>query len=217
MTPLSKLFLSAIFFSCSTILFGQSSPEAKAQLNRVSQVVSAFNNIEIDFTYELINTEADINQKTNGSILISGDQYKLNILGITRIFDGAKLYTISPEDEEITISSGSSDGDETISPNEMLQFFNTGYHAKMDITQKIPGRIIQFVKLVPVKKNNDVSYLLLGIDKATNMIYRLIEIGSENTKTVITVNSYKANTSLPTNTFKYDPKAYPGYFINKLD
>ncbi len=195
----------------------QSSPEAKAQLDKVTKVVSSYNNIEIEFTYELVNNEADVNSKTKGTILLAGDKYKLNVLGMTRLYDGSKLYTISPEDEEITISSDQDEGSETISPNEMLKFFNTGYHAKMDIVQKLPGRSIQFIKLVPVKKSQEVSYLLFGVDKATNMVYRLIEIGSQNTKTIITVDSYKVNSKLPPNALKFDSKDYPGYFINKLD
>ena len=39
------------------------------------------------------------------------DKYILNILGITRIFDGKILYTISPEDEEVTISSENAPSD----------------------------------------------------------------------------------------------------------
>ena len=78
----------------------------------------------------LVNTEADLNQKTKGTILLSGDRYKLNVLGITRLFDGTKLYTISPEDEEITISTGESNDTDTVSPSEMLRFFNSGYDVK---------------------------------------------------------------------------------------
>ncbi|MDA0878933.1 MAG: outer membrane lipoprotein carrier protein LolA [Bacteroidetes bacterium] len=217
MRNLNQSFWIAFLLMTGTLVVAQSSPEAKAQLDKVTKVVSGYSNIEIEFTYELVNSEADVNSKTKGTILLAGDKYKLSVLGITRLYDGSKLYTISPEDEEVTISSGKEEGDETISPNEMLKFFNTGYHAKMDIVQKLPGRSIQFIKLVPVKKNEEISYLLLGIDKATNMVYRLIEIGSQNTKTVLTVDSYKVNSKLPANALKYDSKDYSGYFINKLD
>lgn len=204
-----------MLFEC--LAMAQSSVEAKAILDKVTTTVNSFENIQIEFSYELVNTEADLNQKTNGTILLSGDRYKLNVLGITRLFDGTKLYTISPEDEEITISNGESNDTDTVSPSEMLRFFNTGYDVKMDIVQKIPGRSIQFLKLVPVQKNEDVSYLLLGIDTKTNMVYRLIEIGNENTKTILTVDHYSANISLSKDALKFDAKAYPGYFINKLD
>jgi len=204
-----------MLFEC--LAMAQSSVEAKAILDKVTTTVNSFENIQIEFSYELVNTEADLNQKTKGTILLSGDRYKLNVLGITRLFDGTKLYTISPEDEEITISTGESNDTDTVSPSEMLRFFNSGYDVKMDIVQKIPGRSIQFLKLVPVQKNEDVSYLLLGIDTKTNMVYRLIEIGNENTKTILTVDYYSANKSLSKDALKFDAKAYPGYFLNKLD
>ena len=38
-----------------------------------------------------------------------------------------KLYTIVPEDEEITISTVNENDDNAITPSKMLTFFNTGY------------------------------------------------------------------------------------------
>jgi hypothetical protein len=36
--------------------------------------------------------------------VLKGNLYYLNFMGVTKIFDGKKTYTIVPEDEEITIS-----------------------------------------------------------------------------------------------------------------
>ncbi len=40
------------------------------------------------------------------------------MLDVTRIFDGDKLYTISPDDEEVTISTQNPDDESTITPNK---------------------------------------------------------------------------------------------------
>ena len=106
MRNLNQSFWIAFLLMTGTLVVAQSSPEAKAQLDKVTKVVSGYSNIEIEFTYELVNSEADVNSKTKGTILLAGDKYKLSVLGITRLYDGSKLYTISPEDEEVTISSG---------------------------------------------------------------------------------------------------------------
>ena len=44
------------------------------------------------------------------------------MMGTTRIFDGNKIYTIVPEDEEVTISTLHPDNDAEITPNKMLTF-----------------------------------------------------------------------------------------------
>ena len=54
------------------------------------------------------------------------------MLGVTRIFDGDKLYSISPDDEEVTISSQDPEDETTITPNKMLYFYEDGYYFEMD-------------------------------------------------------------------------------------
>ena len=86
------------------------------------------------------------------------------MLGVTRIFDGKTIYTIVPEDEEVTISDYSKEEDKSISVSEMLTFYEKGYNYKMDIQQNIRGRKIQFIKLNPIDSNTEIKNILLGID-----------------------------------------------------
>jgi hypothetical protein len=165
----------------------------------------------------LINTEEDINQETRGDVIMEGEKYLLNILGITRIFDGNTLYTISPEDEEVTISSENSEDETTITPSKMLSFYEDGYTYSLDISQNVKGRKIQYVKLVPIDSNSEIKHVLLGIDSKTKHIYNLIEIGTNKTKTVLTVNSFKTNEPLSKTLFTFDESKYSDYYINKLD
>jgi hypothetical protein len=51
----------------------------------------------------LNNAKENINQDSKGNVM-KGNQYVLNFMGVTKIFDGKKTFTIVPEDEEITIS-----------------------------------------------------------------------------------------------------------------
>ena len=97
--------------------------DAKTLLDEVSAKVKSYDNIALDFKYVLVNIEEDINQETRGNVTIQGDKYFLNILGITRIFNGTTLYSISPEDEEVTISSDNSQDESTITPSKMLSFY----------------------------------------------------------------------------------------------
>lgn len=79
-------------------------PDAQTLLNEMSAKVNEYDNMVLEFKYALDNSEENIHQDTRGVITLVGDNYVLNILGIIRIFDGEKLITISPEDEEVTIS-----------------------------------------------------------------------------------------------------------------
>lgn len=213
MKKLLFLFLSTIF----TLTTYAQDAKAKALLDEVSSKAKSYDNISIDFKYVLENTEENIKQETRGDVIMEGEKYRLNILGITRIFDGQNLYSISPEDEEVTISKASNEDKNTVTPSKMLSFYKDGFTYKMDIEQNVQGRKIQFVKLTPIDSSSEIKYVLLGIDVKTKNIYRLIEIGKNGTKTTLTVNSFKTNETLSKSLFTFDKEKYKDYYINKLD
>jgi outer membrane lipoprotein-sorting protein len=195
----------------------QQDKEAKALLDKVTAKVKSYDNITIDFKYSLHNGKENINQDSNGTVVMKGNQYVLNFMGITQIFDGKKNYSIVPEDEEITISKVDEKDDSAITPSKMLTFFNTGYKFSMDIVQNIGGKKIQFVKLTPSSAKDQRKEILVGIDTKTNNIYSVIETAKKGTKTTLTVNSFKTNQPLPKNQFTFVASKYPNYYINKLD
>jgi outer membrane lipoprotein-sorting protein len=196
--------------------FGQDS-KAKALLDEVSQKAKSYDNISIDFKYVLDNAAENIKQETRGDVVMQGDKYRLNILGATRIYDGKTLYSISPDDEEVTISTENPDDENSITPSKMLSFYEDGYTYKMDIIQDVKGRKIQYVKLTPMDSNSEIKNVLLGIDAQTKHIYNLIEIGKNGTKTTLTVNSFKTNEPISKSLFTFDKNKYKDYYINKLD
>jgi outer membrane lipoprotein-sorting protein len=191
--------------------------KAKALLDQVTSKVRSYNNIVIDFKYSLNNAKENINQDSKGNVTMKDDQYVLNFMGITKIFDGKKTYTIVPEDEEISISSLNEKDDNAITPSKMLTFFNSGYKYSMDILQDVRGRKIQYIKLIPTNAKDQRKEILLGIDVQTKHIYNLIEMGKKGTKTTLTVNSFKTNQPLSKNQFIFAESKYPNYYINKLD
>ena len=218
----SKIFKTKIVVSIFSLFITISSLKAQniqSLLSEVSNKVKSYENIQIDFKYSLENTRENVKQDTRANITLKGDNYVLNMLGVTRIFDGKTIYTIVPEDEEVTISNYSKEDDKSISVSEMLTFYENGYNYKMDIQQNIRGRKIQFIKLSPIDSNTEIKNILLGIDMQTKHIYKLIQIDSSGTSYTITVNSFKTNQPISQNLFIFDKEKYinQGYYINKLE
>lgn len=193
--------------------------DAKKLLNEVSSKAKAYDNIQIDFKYNLSNTKENISQDTRGDVTIAGDKYVLNMLGTTSMFDGNKIYTVVPEDEEVTISKYNPNEDKQITPSKMLTFYEKGYTYKMDIAQTVKGRKIQFVRLIPIDNKAEIKDILLGIDAQTKHIYKLIQTDANGTKYTLTVNSFKTNQPISKAMFTFDEDKYTkdGYYINKLD
>ncbi len=195
----------------------QNSEKAQKLLNEVSAKVKSYDNMVIDFKYSLENTAEEISQETRGDVSINGDNYLLNLMGTTQLFDGKKIYTIIPEDQEINISNYIPEDDNNITPSKMFTFYEDGYTYKWDITQDIKGRKIQYIKLTPIDSKAEVKNILLGIDNQTKHIYNLIQTQDNGTKITITVKSFKTNQPLAKNLFSFSENRYKDYYINRLD
>lgn len=195
----------------------QDNTKAKNLLNEVSSKVKSYENMVIDFKYTLENAAENMSQETRGDVSINGNKYVLNLMGTTQIFDGQKIYTIIPEDQEINISNYVAEDDNNITPSKMLTFYQEGYTYKWDITQDIKGRKIQYIKLTPIDSNADVKNILLGIDSQTKHIYNLIQTQDNGTKITITIKSFKTNQPLAKNLFTFKEDRYKDFYINRLD
>lgn len=215
----TKLKQTLTIFSLLLICFSGFSQDKKAKelLDEVTAKVKSYDNISVDFRYSLQNTKENINQDSKGSVILKGNQYYLTFMGMTKIYDGKRSYTINPEDEEVTISKVDESDDNSITPSKMLTFFNSGYKYSWDILQDIKGRKIQYIKLIPISSKDQRKEILLGIDVQTKHIYNLIEVGKNGTKTTLTVNSFKTNQPISKNQFTFDESKYKNYYINRID
>ena len=215
-----KKLLLLIFGFC-TFGYSQDNLEAELLLNKVSDNIKSYENIYINYAYTLKNLEEDISQTNNGSFVTENDNWRFEMLGVTRIFDGYKLYSISPDDEEVTISSQDPEDETTITPNKMLYFYEDGYYFEMDESRLIGNgqfrKKIQYVKLVPKDSEAEIKYILLGIDTEFNQIYEVIETGKNETVTTISIVDFEFNLPLDTNLFVFDKEKYKDYYMNILD
>ncbi|TMM57083.1 outer membrane lipoprotein carrier protein LolA [Maribacter algarum] len=213
---MKKLVLVFVVFFASNFTIAQDSDKAKALLDAVYNKVQGYENIFVDFNYVLHNAEADINSETRGDVTLQSDKYLFNYLGTQQLYDGNKVYTIVPENEEVTIEDKTED-ENALTPSKMLTFYKEGHTYAWDILQNVQGRKIQYVKLVPIDTNAEIKSILMGVDAETKHIYKLIYTGKNSTTTTITVNSFKTNQPLSKTLFTFDESKYKsdGYYIIK--
>lgn len=214
---MKKIILVAVAFMTVMATQAQSADKATALLNEVSSKVESYQNIIIEFKYALENTAENVKHETRGDVSLKGEKYLLNIMGTTRLFDGNKLYTIIPEDEEINISNHDPNDDQDITPSKMLTFYKDGYKSQWGPTEDLKGRKIQYIKLTPIDSNAEIKEIRLGIDQQTKHIYNLIQTQDNGTKITITVNSFKTDQPIPESLFQFKESRYKDYYINRLD
>mgnify|MGYP005750768769 FL=1 len=212
---MKKIILLFTLFSLN-LVHSQNDIRAEKLLNSVSEKIDSSETFKINFTYTLENLIENINQDSDGSIVIKDDNYLLEFMGIKQLCDSKKVYSIVPENEEIIISNIDEDESETIKPSKLLKFYREGYLILWDKKELILEKEVQFVKLIPINSNSDIDYLQLGIDISNNDIVKLIEIGKNKTKTILTVNQLQYDIEIDLNFFVFSKEDYPDYYIENL-
>jgi len=196
------------------VVKAQTSIEAQKLLELASKKMESYDNITFEFSYVLNNRVEQINQENSGEVTVADEKYRLNFLDAIQLFDGKTLYTIVPENEEITVTEAEETEDFGINPKELLEFYKEGYDYHWDISQRVKGKKIQFVKLIPTQDDDGIKSLLIGIDTQENHIYKLIEVGVNGTITTLTINNMNVDNPLPENFFVFNVSDYPNYYIN---
>lgn len=214
---MKKYIILSIAIFTQLAIFSQNDSQAKKLLDKVSETMSSYKNVFIDFEYVLNNKSEDVRQELNGDVTLQGDKYIVNLFGSTQMFDGLKTYTVIPENEEVNISDADIDNENTVTPSKFFSFYKSGYTYTLDEQKNIQGKKVQFVKLIPIDTNSEVSAVMVGVDLKNNHIYQIIEIGKNGTDTILTAKHTKINQNISDSMFSIDEKKYEalGYMINK--
>ena len=215
---MKKIVVLLITIMFSATAFAQIDTKAEQLLDVVSEKMNSYENIYVEFNYKLHNAEENVNQETRGNVAMKDELYNVNFLGVNQLFDGKKVYTIISEDEEVNVSDADAEDEATLTPSKFFSFYKNGFTYSWDVLENMNGRKIQFVKLIPIDSNSEISSVLLGVDVKTNHIYQLIETGNNSTVTTLTITKFKTDQPLSSNLFLFDEAKYKreGYLINKL-
>jgi len=213
-----KIVLIA-FLSIVNFAFSQQSNKSKKLLDEVNQKITSYKSMYITFKYSLDNTAENIHQTTRGNITIMGELYNVSYLGATKVFDGEKIYTILPEDEEINISTEGDDDDETLmKPSNFFSFYKSGFTYSWGKLINMKGKNIQNIILTPTDPDTEINTIVLGINTKFKEIYRMVENGKNGTITTLKINKFKKNLpKVSKDLFKVDLAKYKkeGYTINE--
>ena len=203
-----------LFFFLSFIGFSQGDQRARALLDQVSEVYASYDTMQMNFSYQLDNTLEGISQKEEGEILVAKDKFRLTILGIQQISDGTLVYTIDDLNKEVIIQEQAA-FDTPLNPLDIFDLHKEGYLLQWDIAQRVSGRDIRYVKLIPTETESQSKYLLLGIDTSSKELFKIIDLGINGTDTSFVIKEFTANQPLAPETFVFDKDKYANYYIDR--
>ncbi len=207
--PITLVFL---FFNTSAIIAQSNNKKASEILDKVTQKTKSYKSIIMEFTYQMENPEANINEVTKGKVIVSGDNYRLEIAGQLVISDGETLWTVIEDAEEVQVNEVSED-DESFSPTKLLSDYSKDYKSKLEPKiNELNGVSVYLLELTPNKKKS-FGHVNLYIKKDVMQPYRMEIFDSNQSVYTYTINKFETDKEIPDNVFTFSEDEFPDFDI----
>jgi outer membrane lipoprotein carrier protein len=151
MKPTSKKMKTIFIFLFSMLVpafvFSQGK-KAETIIEEITKKTQSYESVEVQFTFTYgdPNTGDDISEQ--GTLIISGDKYILDIEGQKVICDGETMWTYIEDAWEVQINTIEED-DESITPSKLLTSYNEEYKARLEKEYQTDGVNFQRIELKP--------------------------------------------------------------------
>jgi outer membrane lipoprotein-sorting protein len=201
-----KIILTSLIIFSAVLAFSQGKdPKAVALLEEVSKKAKSFKSIKVDFSYSMENTKARINEEKTGTLLLSGDKYKMSAAGQTVICDGKTIWTYLKESNEVQVNA-LENKDDAMTPSKLLTSYNANYKSKI-IKSSDPS--MESVELIP-NTSKTFTKAILGIDKAKKQVKSFILYDKSGNTFTYKIKTYITDTPVTDADFTFDTKKFPG-------
>jgi outer membrane lipoprotein carrier protein len=205
MKEILSIVLIIMTFSC----FAQTKdPKATALLDEVSAKTKSYKSIKAEFSYTMENKQAKINEEKKGSLLLSGDKYRLTVAGQVVICDGKTIWTYIEESNEVQINN-LNNKDDALTPSKLLTSYSDNFKSKIikDNNQNDPN--LETLELIP-NTSKSFTKAIIAIDKTKKQV-KSFSLSDKNGN-IFTYRISKFTTDLPVNPtdFSFDKSKFPG-------
>jgi outer membrane lipoprotein-sorting protein len=163
-----------------------------------------YDNIEIAFDYNMINTEAGIFETMDGAGFLQGEAYKLFIMGQVIICDGNTTWTYNSDAEEVMITEvDKSDG--SGSPIAVIESYYDNISAKF-VDEKGAVKKIEVKSLM---SNDNFKKIIVTLDSNTLDIKDIHLFDNDDTEFVYVIKKFVTNQKPPADFFTFKESDFP--------
>jgi outer membrane lipoprotein-sorting protein len=176
-------------------------------LNRLTSKTEAYKTIKAEFAYIMKNTEAGIDEKTEGTLFVKGDKYRLLIAGQIVICDGTTTWTYIKDAEEIQINSVDNSED-AITPNKLLTSYNKEYKSKFIKEGFQYGTTVNVIDLTPLEGKSFSSVRVI-IDKEKDQLLEITIFDKNGSTYSYIINKFEPDIAVSDTQFTFSKSEFP--------
>ena len=191
-------------------VFSQNDQEAISILDRFSARALGAPSVSIEFNLLTVNQVEGTNNSVNGSLILCGEKYRLNLKDNIIWFNGETSWNYLPDEKEVTITNPDKNDDSFLnSPSLLFSWYKKGY--KTRLLEEKAGAFL--VDLYPEDINSDHIRIRLNLSNPA-LDLKSLEYKYKNGITVtVNVISYDLKQKPDGTEFVFSPDKYKGVEI----
>jgi outer membrane lipoprotein-sorting protein len=187
-----------------TIMSATSVAVRASTLEDFSKRMSAMKGFSMNFEC-VVQTPASIETQENGSLLVSGTKYRLEMNNMLVVFDGTARYTYLKTENEILIETPNPLRDGIFAdPSTIFAVNPNVFHIK-----QTEANATLNLNLTPKQSGLPYEKITMGLAKKTLHPVKFVYYGSDGRTTALTISNFKANIKPAAEEFIFNRKQYP--------
>jgi outer membrane lipoprotein-sorting protein len=183
--------------------------DAKTVLDKAAAAVSKSAGLEVVFSFEAFKQGQSLGTSA-GTMQLKGNKFRLQTTeGATTWFNGTTQWTYQKQNEEVTITTPTTQELESINPYKVLSSYKSGYSYKLLSANSYNGLSVYTVELTATDKKKNFSRVTLYLSRSNYLPVFIRVVLRDNTRNDIKIKSCKTGTSLTDQTFTFNKRSYP--------
>lgn len=207
---MKKLIITSIIILGFSFAQAQQDPEAKKVLDKLSEKTKSHRVISTDFKVTFKSVKDNIENSSEGTLVIKGDKYRLNFMNTEAFYDGKTLWNYLPEVNEVNITEPEPDDEDIFNnPRRLFTIYEDDYKYQLIGTLSENGSEYAVVDLYPIDIDQDYSRIRLQINTDDYHLSSATVFGKDGSNYTIVINNYKTNGKFEDSYFIFDKNKYP--------
>jgi len=181
--------------------------KAKAILDQVSEQYKTYKSIQADFSLNIINEDADVNETKTGQFFVKGSKYKLDMDEQMVVCDNENLWTYLKEANEVQITYYDEE-EATISPSQLFTIYEDNYFYVWHSETKEDGSTYDLIDLTPFDKDQPFFKVRISVNRESNMIEGAKLFTNDGTHFIYKIKGLSTDNDITDETFTFTEGEY---------
>ena len=207
---MKKLYFITFLLLIFNITCAQQDEKSKNILEQVREKTNSFKTIQADFSYSMQNEEMDINENNDGTIILKGQKYYIDLpgLGVKIYSDGKTIWNYMKDGNQVTISNIDDESNDLMDPASLFNIYEKGFESKFISESKEGDETFYKIELNPENKDQDIIKVDISINKSSLLIHSVNLFSTDGNKYAILIKKMETNKTIPDSDFVFDPSKY---------